>query len=199
MNDLTIYARVEEGKIVEYPVYLLHITNRAHPIDWYTEVKFDTKPTVPEFFSLKELPTVIGKDVVVKYELIPDTLDSILYRLYFPRPAHGEAPSPDPVEVTYATIPPSTVERIITLTKALVQKRLDDFAALKNYDGILSVCSYGGSNNPMFKAEADIAVAARDNSWLALYQYIGGVQAGVIPVPKSFQEIEVALPELTWP
>lgn len=199
MNELTIYARVDEGKIVEYPVYLLHITNRAHPIDWYTQVKFETKPEVPEFHSLKEVPTLIGKEVVVKYELVPHTLDSILHRLFFPQPAPGEAPVTEPVAVTYATIPPATVERIVTLTKALVQKRLDDFAALKNYDGILSVCSYGGSNNPMFKAEADVALAARDDSWLALYQYIGGVQAGVIPVPKSFQEIETALPVLTWP
>jgi hypothetical protein len=197
--EQAIYARVENGVIVEYPVYLIHITNRAHPLDWYTPVRYEAKPEVPAFFSLQEEPVISGKEVVVKYKLVPDTLDSILYNLYYPRPAPGEMPSNEPAVVTFANIPPATVERIIVTTRELVQKRLDAFAGLKNYDGILSACSYYGSSTPSFKAEADVAVAARDDSWMALYQYLGKVQMGISPVPKTVAEIEQELPVLTWP
>ena len=80
-----------------------------------------------------------------------------------------------------------------------VQLRLDNFAKTKNYDGILSACTYATSVNPKFKAEGQYCVEARDNTWGTLYQILGEVQAGTRPVPSGYQDIEPELPTLSWP
>lgn len=191
-----IYARVVDGKVAEYPVFELHINNRAHPLNWYTQVVFDAKPEVPEFYTLKEELTVKSGQVFASYSLQPESLDVVLNKVQQyagPNPNGGE---PEPVQ--FEQIPQQTVQRVIELAREMVQKRLDAFAAQKNYDGILSACSYATSQNSVFAAEGQQAVNARDASWLALYNYLGQVQAGATPVPKVPADIEAVLPALSW-
>lgn len=82
---------------------------------------------------------------------------------------------------------------------AQVQKRLDDFARTRNYDGILSAATYATSTVPKFAAEGQYAVEARDLTWATLYQVLAEVQAGTRPVPSGYADIESELPELIWP
>ena len=84
---------------------------------------------------------------------------------------------------------------IITAT----QTRLDAFAATRNYDGILSACTYASSGVPRFAAEGQAAVNARDATWATLYTILGAVQSGTRPMPTSFSDIEPDLPALVWP
>ena len=79
------------------------------------------------------------------------------------------------------------------------QRRLDDFARTRNYDGILSACTYATSAAPKFAAEGQYAVQARDATWAALYQFMADVQAGTKPVPSGFEDVEPLLPALEWP
>ena len=79
------------------------------------------------------------------------------------------------------------------------QQRLDEFARTRNYDGILSACTYATSAVPKFAAEGQYAVQARDATWAALYQFMADVQAGTQPVPSGFADIEPDLPTLEWP
>ena len=79
------------------------------------------------------------------------------------------------------------------------QQRLDDFARTRNYDGILSACTYATSAVPRFAAEGQYAVQARDATWAALYAFMADVQAGTQPVPTGFADIEPDLPALEWP
>lgn len=196
MSD-KVYARVVDGKVAEYPVAPIHITNRAHPLSWYTEVVFDTRPEEKEFFTVQEEVKVIGGRVQVSFKQVPQSLDSVLARINNPTnaiPADGqELPA-----VAFADVAPAAVQRVIELARELVQKRLDDFAREKNYDGILSVASYATSKNSVFAVEGQKAVDARDDSWLALYTYLGKVQGGVLPVPKTSADIEAVLPALSW-
>ncbi|MDD5479641.1 hypothetical protein [Rhodoferax sp.] len=80
-----------------------------------------------------------------------------------------------------------------------VQARLDAFAATRNYDGILSACTYATSTVPKFAAEGQAAVNARDQTWAALYEMLGNVQAGAWLMPTSFADVEPLLPVLVWP
>jgi hypothetical protein len=80
-----------------------------------------------------------------------------------------------------------------------VQARLDTFARTRNYDGILSACTYASSMVPKFKAEGLYCVGSRDNTWAALYNGLAEVQAGTRPMPSSYADIEPLLPELAWP
>jgi hypothetical protein len=79
------------------------------------------------------------------------------------------------------------------------QRRLDDFARSRNYDGILSACSYATSTVPKFRAEAEYCVQARDATWAAMYQVLAEVQAGTRPMPSGFADVAAALPPLVWP
>lgn len=91
--------------------------------------------------------------------------------------------------------PPSLQDRVVTAT----QKRLDDFARTRNYDGILSACTYATSTVAKFAAEGLYAVQARDATWAALYALLAEVQAGQRPVPDGFEDVAPLLPPLEWP
>jgi hypothetical protein len=86
-------------------------------------------------------------------------------------------------------------ESIVTATQA----RLDDFARTRNYDGILSVCTYATSTVTKFQTEGQYCVEARDATWATLYTMLAEVQAGTRPIPSGYQDIEPELPALTWP
>jgi hypothetical protein len=81
---------------------------------------------------------------------------------------------------------------------AATQQRLDAFAQTRNYDGILSACTYATSTVPKFKTEGQYCVEARDATWATLYAILAEVQAGTRPVPSSFADIESELPVLAW-
>ena len=91
--------------------------------------------------------------------------------------------------------PEAVMARIIAAT----QRRLDDFARTRNYDGILSACTYATSTVQKFQAEGQYCVEARDATWAALYAVLGAVQAGTRPMPTGYADIEADLPALEWP
>lgn len=78
------------------------------------------------------------------------------------------------------------------------QERLDAFANTRNYDGILSACTYATSTVPKFKSEGQYCVNARDATWAELYSILAQVQANTRPMPLGYSEIESELPVLQW-
>ena len=97
-----------------------------------------------------------------------------------------ESPKPSPAEIQ---------KSIVDAT----QQRLDDFARTRNYDGIMSACTYATSTVPKFAAEGQYCVAARDATWAKLYQILAEVEAGTRPMPSGYADIEPLLPVLEWP
>jgi hypothetical protein len=94
------------------------------------------------------------------------------------------------------------IEKLVVLKASVVasvQKRLDEFAQTRNYDSILSACTYSTSNVVKFKTEGQFAVDARDSSWAILYQILADIQDGKRPMISSFADIELEFPTLTWP
>lgn len=79
-----------------------------------------------------------------------------------------------------------------------VQKHLDDEAKTRNYDSILSACSYATSTNPRFSAEGQACVAWRDAVWAECYTILELVQTGR-RAPPTIPELLAALPAMTWP
>lgn len=82
---------------------------------------------------------------------------------------------------------------------AATQRRLDAFAQTRNYDNILSACTYAESTVPRFAAEGQYCVSARDATWSTLYTILAEVEAEQRPVPTGFSDIEAELPALAWP
>lgn len=91
---------------------------------------------------------------------------------------------------------PAQLEQEFTIA---IQKRLDDFARTRNYDGIMSACTYAASTVVKFKAEGQACVNLRDATWSAAYTILAQVQAGTRPMPASISDIQADLPVLVWP
>lgn len=102
----------------------------------------------------------------------------------------AEGNEPDP----YAPSP-SEVQASFT---AAIQARLDAFARTRNYDGILSACSYVSSGVPAFAAEAAYCVAARDATWATGYEILAAVTGGQRAMP-TVEQVMAELPALEWP
>lgn len=93
---------------------------------------------------------------------------------------------------------PLTAAEIIATYTAAIQKRLDDFARTRNYDGILSAATYATSAVVKFKAEGQYAVEARDATWAKGYEILAAVEAGTRPLP-TLEALAAELPALAWP
>lgn len=93
----------------------------------------------------------------------------------------------------------AAVAAIIAEVTAGTQKRLDDFAHTRNYDGILSACTYASSGVPKFAGEGQYCVDARDATWATLYTFMAEVQLGTKPMPTGYADVEPLLPPLAWP
>lgn len=92
-------------------------------------------------------------------------------------------------------------ERLVSLQASIVsatQQSLDEFAQTRNYDGILSACTYATSTVPTFAAEGQRCVDLRDQTWSALYVILAEVELETRSAPDSFADIAGDLPELTW-
>lgn len=89
--------------------------------------------------------------------------------------------------------------RIQAAIVAATQSSLDTFAQTRNYDGILSACTYATSSVPKFAAEGQYCVDARDATWATLYTIMGEVLAQTRPMPESFADVAPLLPVLEWP
>lgn len=90
-------------------------------------------------------------------------------------------------------------QQLQTSVVQATQARLDEFAKTRNYDGILSLCTYATSTNAKFQAEGQYGVEARDATWAKLYEIMADVESGARPMPAGFDDIEPELPVLTWP
>ena len=91
--------------------------------------------------------------------------------------------------------PPLTQEQIIDNYTRDIQIYLDNVAKTRNYDGILSLCTYATSTVPKFKLEGQAGVLWRDAVWAKCYEIMAEVQAGTREVPE---DIISELPVINW-
>lgn len=103
-------------------------------------------------------------------------------------------------EIASRSVPTNakTKEQIIKEYQAAVQKRLDNFAQTRNYDGILSACTYATSLVARFKAEGQYCVNVRDTTWAKCYEILDAVNNNTRPLP-TLEQLMFELPALSWP
>ena len=81
---------------------------------------------------------------------------------------------------------------------AVIQRRLDEIAAERGYDSILSLCSYATSSVPRFRAEGQAGVDLRDQCWMIGYQVLADVAQGLRDFPSD-EEALAMMPAMEWP
>jgi hypothetical protein len=118
---------------------------------------------------------------------IPDgvSADSLEYQLWV---AAGNTPTPAEA--------PTAAQMQADFTTS-IQQRLDAFAHTRNYDGILSACTYATSAVPAFAAEGHRCVQARDATWTAAYTVLADVLAGRRAMP-TLSQVMAEMPVLSW-
>jgi len=91
------------------------------------------------------------------------------------------------------------IQKIKSSIVKTTQDRLDSFARTREYDGILSACTYATSPTTKFATEGQYCVSQRDATWATLYTILAEVEAGTRTMPTGYYEIESELPVLEWP
>jgi hypothetical protein len=179
-----MYARIENQTVVEFPI--TDIRKRFPGTSFPAFITEDSLPhgvvvvvpdAEPEYDATthklvrKTVPTLVSGSWVLGYDAAPFTAEELALRA-------------------------AAVQQKFV---AAIQQRLDDFARTRNYDGILSACTYATSTVPKFAAEGQYAVQARDATWAKAYEILGQVQSGTRPMPSSPEDIFPELPQLVWP
>lgn len=90
-----------------------------------------------------------------------------------------------------------TDEALIKLVQIGIQQKLDNVAALKEYDNAASVVSYLGSTDPTFRAQAVKFNAWRDACWATARKIREDVKAGKIARP-TYTEVMEIIPDFSW-
>lgn len=172
-----IYAKVENGVIVEYPVMAFHIKNRGHSVSAYRKCIFDIKPELKPFQSLVETPVFHNNTVIVKYKISEASLQSLLDKANRQKSSNGK-------------IEEVLLNRIITEIKNLTQSVLDSKAIALGYFSSISAISYETSNNAQSQEDAVKIKDYRDFLWDAVLPYINVFKDDISKLPVKVKDID---------
>lgn len=122
-------------------------------------------------------------------KLIRD-IDQVVLPLDYPTYAENRAEA-----IEYGNEPEPINLQVIIVDA--VQNYLDNTAKTRNYDGILSLCTYANSTILKFKDEGQAGVNWRDACWSTCYQIMYDVQTGQRQLP-SVEQVLSELPQIVW-
>lgn len=190
MSNEKIYCRVDNGKVIEYPVTEAVILKRRHPIDWYTPTILTHVPATGRT-DIQTFDYVITNGVVlVNVGWRGYTLTELLTTFKAPNglPKHiGEISQEDQA---YAQ----------SLISDLFESRVADLAAEHGYRNMdTAIGRYSNSSNATFKKEAEFIQMALDSTWADLIKYFTELQKTTIPVPLVIADIEKHVRSFNWP
>ena len=80
---------------------------------------------------------------------------------------------------------------------SVIQSMLDEKVRERNYDSILSLCTYATSPTAKFSAEGQAGVAWRDEVWAKGYSILADVESGTRAIPTE-SELLSELPDFVW-
>lgn len=90
-------------------------------------------------------------------------------------------------------------EEIQERLTSIIQYKLDSFARTRNYDSIISCCSYFNSKDEKFSKEAEQCIDLRDATWRKAYEILDDVKSGKRNIPTEEELLEeLGLNNLKW-
>jgi len=166
----------------------------AYPVDLKLEFPDKSFPPVPTQDDLPPLyvivtptlhPTVSDTEVFEGVEGTPTLINDVWTQTWVTRTA--------------------TVNEIAAKKQALVktyadgiQRYMDFIVSARNYDSIISACSYAASNHVRYGVEGRACLQWREDVWDAAYLILDDITNGRRAIPTVAALIN-ELPKLTWP
>ena len=180
-----MYALIKNNQVDKYPYWISDFL-KDHP-----NISLPMTPTKEQLesqglFEVQDVGSPVVDYTQVAEEVTPTLQDGVWTKTWNVRAATE-------TEQTAAK------EKIKNGIVEATQRRLDQFAQTRGYDGILSASTYATSTVPKFQIEGQYCVEARDATWNKLYEMLAEVEAGTRPMPNSFADVEPELPVLNWP
>jgi len=194
MPNSDVYARVENGKVIEYPVSLPVIRNRMHNIIMYQKCIIEPLPPIAPYQYIKTTPEYINREVVIKHVVKDFVLGDLLNTFVDRVDGFGTVKIPKNI----ADLSQSDIDKVVTLAGNYVNGLLTSFVQTRGYDSITSAVSYIGSSNTTYNTEGLRVKVLRDSLWSDMTIYMTAIKAGTLPVPVSIGEIESRLIPLIW-
>ena len=81
----------------------------------------------------------------------------------------------------------------------IVSKNLDIFAQTRNYDSIVSACTYVTSSVQKFAEEGSYCVELRSATYLKVQEIFAQIDSEERQLPSGYDEIRSELPVMQWP
>jgi len=169
----------------------------------------DNQPTPPQalpvaFANISNFHT-LPDDVLATYgwypytHVLPPSYDTLTEQLVLGYLFDGTGVAADWQVVSLS--PEEQAERAQQTIRALgqtVKDHLNATVQARDYDSIVSACTYATSAVPSYQADGQACVNWRDAVWPYVYQVLDDVQAGTRAIPTA-EELIAELPELVWP
>lgn len=182
---MTIYVHAVDGTVLNYP-YSYRMLQADNPTVSYPREVPDAELYRFDLYPVVEVAKPDVSYLHVAEEVAPVLTDGSWVQTWTIRDATQEE-----IDQAIADIKQDIAQG--------TQARLDSFAQTRNYDGILSLCSYAGSPVEKFRLEAEYGQQARADTWQKVYEIEAEAEAGTRPVPAGYKDIESELPPLAWP
>jgi hypothetical protein len=204
-----IYARVIDGQIAEYPVYEIHIRNRAQPLDWYTEVEHASYPMLTHYQYAEEQLGLFGNRVLVNYVVRDHDLAYLFNMAYdvtkrkvtsldgtpFGLPV-DKAGKPSPIieDQFIKNMEPAFFDALKKAADSFVTNHLKSYAHGLGFDDIISLISYKDSTVPEWATAAQDFIIKRDLTWTVCIELQNKLANNEIAIPRKLEEFTNKLP-----
>ena len=188
-----LYARVQGGKVIEYPVTTEIIQKRGHTVAQYYEV-FEKSVDLGNLAGMiiDTVMTIEGHIVEITHTTREKTLEEMIF--FFRKAFENGAWVP----FNYADIPAGEIK---AFQKKLGQAATDALNTVvkERYDSLDALLSrYSNSSNPVWKKEAVFFQTAVDTLWTKLIAYFQELASSTKPLPVSMSDVEVLIKAPTW-
>lgn len=193
-SDTDLFARVQNGAIIEVPVYRIHIRNRAHPMSWYVPVVAANQVNVPAFHREAVSYVLTGDVVTATYSAVPLTLQELLNQIYLTQ----DLVPGTTTGIFFSQVDPELAQHVWKLASEYAEAKLIQFVSTKNYTSLDSVFRYRNSTVEAFRQDAERVQFLLDSLWTSLVSYYEQIVADAVPVPRTVEEIDSHIPAFTW-
>lgn len=192
LNKANTYGKVENGRVVEFPVTTEIILARGHRLHQYSPVVFEDKPAYdPRYQKLTTTLSVANGRILVKQVASNMTTAELLAALK----------NADGTVAKIGDLSPAVVSIIKTSVANYVESRISALCLARGYSSIDRVLGgYANSSEPSFKADAEFIQTVIDRAWRNLIPYFASLEAGAAELPTTLEEIlKISEIPTSWP